>query len=176
MFIPVILGTSREGRRSENAAKFVLDEVLNAKIGTELVDVRDYRIKATDNTEGIAPAVKLAEKLLKSDALIIVSPEYNHSFPGELKMFIDMLYSQWKNKPVGLCGVSIGPYGGTRGIQSLRLACIGVGMLPINEAVYFANVKDIFDQKGKIKDISYGKKVQGMISALTLLADPLSKK
>ena len=50
LFIPVILGTAREGRSSENAARFMLAQAQNSGIESEILDVRDYRLTATDNT------------------------------------------------------------------------------------------------------------------------------
>lgn len=50
MYVPVILGTAREGRQSEKVAKFMLGEVKKAGWETELLDVRDFRIEATDGT------------------------------------------------------------------------------------------------------------------------------
>jgi chromate reductase len=173
MYIPVILGTARQGRRSEPVANFVLETVKQGGLGTELVDVRDYRLTATDNTAEIPPAKKWAEKLLRADGLIIVSPEYNHTFPGELKLFLDLLYDQYHRKPVGLVGVSIGPWGGARGIQALKLTCLALGLYPVLEAVYFPMVGELFDDQGRIKDGSYQKKVNGLVRSLTMHAEAL---
>jgi len=173
MFIPVILGTAREGRQSEKVARLVLEQVQAAGLRTELIDVRDYRIAATDNSEEIPEAKKLAEKIIPADGLIIVMPEYNHTYPGELKMMLDMLYKQYFGKPVAICGVSRGPWGGARGVQALRLTCIALGMHPLLEAVYFPTVQDLFDEGGQIKDRSYEKSVKGLIEALVIKAKAL---
>ena len=121
MYIPVILGTAREGRQSEKVATFIYGLAQKAGLETEIVDIREYRIAATDNTGNIPHAQKWREKIIRADGMIIVSPEYNHTYPGELKMFLDMLYKEYARKPVALCGVSNGPWGGTRGVQALRL-------------------------------------------------------
>jgi NAD(P)H-dependent FMN reductase len=150
MYIPVILGTARKGRESEKAARFMLEETLKAGIESELIDVRDYRIEATDNTEEIPEAKKLAGKIISADGIIIVSPEYNRGYPGELKMMLDMLYKQYARKPVGICGVSSGGIGGARMVEQLKLICIQFQMVPLREAVYFPNVTELFDEKGMI--------------------------
>lgn len=173
MYIPIILGTARKGRESEKAARLVLELTQKAGIDAELVDVRDYRIEATDNTEEMPQAKKWEEKAIKADGFIIISPEYNHTYPGELKMFLDMLYTQYHRKPVGLVGVSNGPWGGTRGIQALRLTCIALGLHPILETVYFPKVGELFDEKGIIKEKSYEKNINGMIKSLTIQAEAL---
>lgn len=155
MYIPVILGTARAGRQSEKAANFMLQEALKTGLESEILDVRDYRIEATDNTGEIPQAKQLSGRIRKADALIIVSPEYNHGYPGELKMMLDMLYKPYFQKPVGICGVSAGGIGGARVVEQLRQVFIEMHMLPIREAMYFPAVQDLFDEKGGIRDESY---------------------
>ncbi len=172
-YIPIILGTARKGRQSEKAARFVLEKTKEKSIKTEIIDVRDYRIKATDNTQKIPNAKRLAPKISKAAGLIIVSPEYNHGYPGELKMMMDMLYKQFHDKPVGICGVSAGGLGGARMVQMLRTVCIAFHMIPINNAVYFSNVQGLFDNKGKIKDKAYHERVEGFLEELMVYAEKM---
>ena len=173
MHIPIILGTAREGRQSEKAAKFILAEVEKFGLETELIDVRDYRLLATDNSEESDLAKKLAGKITRADGLIIVSPEYNHGYPGELKMMLDMLYDQYARKPVGICGVSSSGLGGARMVEQLRLVAIELRMIPIREAVYFSSVKNLLDESGAITDESYHKKAEKFISELVWHAKAL---
>lgn len=173
LYIPIILGTAREGRNSEKAAQFIFSEVKKNEIETEIIDVRDYILKSTDNTGESAQAKKLAEKISRADGLIIVSPEYNHGYPGELKMTLDMLYKEYARKPVAICGVSIGGLGGARMVEQLRLVAIELHMVPIREAVYFSNVSQIFDEGGKIKDLSYTQRVNTMLKELAWYAEAL---
>lgn len=108
--IPVILGTARKGRNSEKIANFVLEEVKKAPgVSTELIDVRDYRIDATDKTKEQPVAKKYCEKIAKADGLIVVTPEYNHGYPGELKMMLDMAYDEYARKPFGVISLGGGP-------------------------------------------------------------------
>jgi len=155
LYIPIILGTARAGRQSEKAAKFMLDETVKAGLKTEIIDVRDFLIGATDNTQKLPQARKLSRKIAKADGFIVVSPEYNHGFPGELKTMLDMLYDEYAQKPVGLCGVSAGRLGGARAVEQLRLVSVELHMVPIREAVYFPMIQDLFDDRGNIKMRSY---------------------
>ena len=59
--IPIILGTARDGRRSEKAARFMLKEATNAGLESEIIDARDYIIGVTDDTEALPQAKKLPE-------------------------------------------------------------------------------------------------------------------
>ncbi len=167
MFIPIILGTAREGRQSEKIANFVLEVVKKAGHESSIIDARDYRLPATDNTGEPEPAKKLAGIVSRADSLIIVCPEYNHGYPGELKMLLDLLYEEYAGKKVGLCGVSMGPLGGARGLQALKLTLLALSLIPVVQAVYFPNVTELFDASGRIKDVSFEKNVKGMLKALT---------
>ena len=84
-----------------------------------------------------------------------MAPEYDHGYPGELKMMLDMLYKEFNRKPVGICGVSAGGTGGVRVVEQLRLVAIEFQMVPIREAIYFSNVHKLFDEEGNITDESY---------------------
>jgi len=173
MYIPVILGTAREGRQSEKVARFMLEETKKTGLESEILDVRDYRTQATDDSGETPQAKKLAEKVTRADGFIIVSPEYNHSFPGEVKMMLDMLYKEYAKKPVGICGVSTGGMGGVRGVEQLRLFCITFHMVPIGEALYFSNVKELFDEKGTIKDEKYYRRTKKFLEELVWHAKAL---
>ncbi|MBI2591671.1 MAG: NAD(P)H-dependent oxidoreductase, partial [Candidatus Brennerbacteria bacterium] len=144
-------------------------------IETELIDVRDYRLPATDNTETSEMAKKFAEKISRADGFIIVAPEYNHSYPGELKMTLDMVFEQYARKPVAICGVSAGGLGGARMVEQLRLVAIEFHMVPIHNAVYFSSVKNLFDENGIIKDQSYMLKVQKLLDELVWYANALKE-
>lgn len=176
LFIPIILGTAREGRASEKVAKFVFGEMAKfADIETELIDVRDYRLQSTDNTETQEIAKKLSEKISRADGLIVVSPEYNHGYPGELKMMLDMLYREYFKKPIGICGVSMGGLGGVRMVEQLRLVSIELHMVPIREAVYFSNVQQLFGEDGNIKDQSYAPRLKTFMDELFWYAKALKE-
>jgi len=173
MYIPVILGTARVGRQSEKAARFMLQKAQEGGLETELVDVRDYRIPATDNTETSTQAQKLAEKAKRADGFIIVSPEYNHGYPGELKMLLDMLFGQYAHRPVGICGVSSGAWGGTRMVEQLRQVCLAFHMVPTSEAVYFPKIQELFDENGNLLGKSQTSQAKKLLTELIWYAEAL---
>ena len=173
MYIPIILGTARQGRQSEKAAQFMLLKAREADLESEIIDVRDYRLEATDNTEISQPAQKLAEKARRADGFIIVSPEYNHGYPGELKMLLDMLFSQYAHKPVGICGVSSGAWGGTRMVEQLRQVCLAFHMVPTGQAVHFPKVQELFDEAGLLKGRSQHGQAKRLLEELIWYARAL---
>lgn len=163
-FIPILLGTAREDRSSENVAKFVLSEVeKDEQIETQLVDVRTMDYTATIPPWGKGGAdekpTKWKEIMSKADGLIIVTPEYNHGYPGELKLVLDSLYAEYEKKPVALCGVSSGGLGGARVVDHIKQVLIELKMVPIREALYFSNVSKLFDDMGIIQNGTYSERV-----------------
>lgn len=175
IFIPILLGSARDGRFSEYAAKFVLKEAENyGQFDTELIDVYDF---VTKSQTGTAMTKEKAEewsaKMSRADGLIIVSPEYNHSYPGELKLMLDQLYKEYNRKPLGICGVSSGSWGGIRMVEQLRLIAIEFQMVPLRTAVYFSNIHALFDAEGKITDGSYKDKVTGLFGEVLWYAKAL---
>ena len=172
MYIPIILGTAREGRESEKVAKFVMTEAGKYGFETELIDVKDY---ASPATWSMKPDIKekISAKIKNADALIIVAPEYNHSYPGELKIFMDNFYQEYFYKPIGICGVSSGFLGGARMVEQLRLVSIEFHMIPIREALFFSSVKTIFNENGSVKDQGYLEKLKTMFKELEMITNRL---
>src|SRR5829696_4187221 len=82
LFIPVILGTPRQGRMSEHVARFVLGEIRKRNaIETTLIDIRTLSIPIADAGETIKDA-EFSTTIMRADALVLVVPEYNHGYPG----------------------------------------------------------------------------------------------
>lgn len=155
--IPVILGTGRTDRRSAGVAQFVHDQ-LAARDGveTQLVDVKAHAPQLTTPPWGAGGAdaeptewKRIAEQ---AHGFVIVTPEYNHGYPGELKLLLDALYDEYKHKPVGVCGVSSGHLGGARVVDHIKPVLIEFSMVPTRNAGYFASVKELFTDAGELKD------------------------
>jgi NAD(P)H-dependent FMN reductase len=68
--------------------------------------------------------------MARADGFVIVSPEYNHGYPGTLKNLLDALFDEWNRKPFGLVGVG-GVSGGLRMMEQLRLVVAGLGAVVV---------------------------------------------
>src|SRR5947208_2542432 len=107
LFIPVILGTTRQGRASESVAKFVFEELgKRAEVETELIDIRDIKLPIDDAGEAIKD-LKFSAQMSRADGLVIVTPEYNHGYPGMLKHVLDTNLKQYIQKAVSCSARSI---------------------------------------------------------------------
>lgn len=149
--IPVILGTARKGRMSAHAARFVSSQLARQPgVETELIDIAQLPMPVDDAGEAIKDAT-FSEKMTRADGLVIVSPEYNHSFPGLLKHVLDSCLSEYIHKAVGVVGVSAGPFGGTRLIQGLLPVFRELGLVTIFWDVNFGTVGKVFNAAGELR-------------------------
>jgi NAD(P)H-dependent FMN reductase len=170
LFIPVILGTARQGRQTENVARFVFERTKNhADVETELIDVRELPMKLDDAGEQIKDP-KFSATVERCDGLIIVTPEYNHGYPGLLKHALDMNLKEYIHKAVGICGVSAGPIGGARVIENLLPVMRELGLVTIFWDVNFGNVQTIFDERGNLLDRNYVRRVDKFFNELIWMA------
>ncbi len=163
IFIPVVLGTAREGRESEAVAKFVFGEFQKHEgLTTELVDVGDHLRNRTLPPYGKGGADEVGtpwkETMSRADGILIVSPEYNRGYPGELKMLLDSLYKEYRRKPMGLIGISDGPWGGSRAVEQLKLVAAGLSMVAVPTTVHTPFADKLFDEDGHITDEKYGER------------------
>ena len=173
LFIPLILGTTRQGRESEHAARFVFERTkARSGVETEFIDIRALPMKLDDAGEQMKDP-KFAATIDRCDGLIIVTPEYNHSFPGLLKHALDMCLREYIHKAVGICGVSAGAFGGTRVIESLLPVMRELGLVTIFEDVNFGKIGTLFDQHGQLLDENFVRRVDGFLNELIWMAKVL---
>ena len=117
---------------------------------------------------------QFSSKVARADGLILVVPEYNHSFPGLLKHVLDTNLKEYVHKAVGVCGVSAGPFGGARMIQSLLPVLRELGLVMIFSDVYFGTAGKLFDPAtGKITDLAYSRRVEKFLNELVWMARAL---
>jgi len=174
LFIPLVLGTAREGRESEKVARFVFGEISkNESLTTQFVDVRDFLFGKTEVYGKVVEPWK--EIMEKADGLIIVSPEYNHSFPGELKILIDSLYDEYVKKPVAVIGVSSGGIGGARMADNIKPILVTLGMVMLPETITFPKSKELFSPDGSILDESYKKRIADLMQNMEWFARTLKE-
>lgn len=173
LFIPVILGTVRKGRASENVARFVFEEVNKREgVTTELIDLRDMQIAIDDAGEAIKDA-KFSATIGRADGLVLVVPEYNHGYPGMLKHVLDSNLKEYIHKAVGICGVSAGGFGGTRVIENLLPVLRELGLVTIFWDGNFSGAQNLFDSNGKLLDQSYAKRIDKFLGELIWMSKVL---
>ncbi len=175
LFIPVLLGTNRKDRLSEHVANWILAKMQERDdIVPHLFDVRDFHLPHDHyGTEIGGDFPEWRDAIIKADGLVIVTPEYNHGYPGSLKSVLDLLLKEYIHKAVAFVGVSAGPWGGTRVIESMVPMVRELGLAVTFSDLNFPTVKSNFDENGKLLDEAYDKRVTGFLDELAWMATTL---
>jgi len=161
LYIPLILGTVRQGRRSEPAARVVYERLAAwPGVQTDWIDVAHMNLRFDGAGEDIKDP-GFAAKMTRSDGLVIVTPEYNHGYPGMLKHALDTCLKEYVHKAVGVVGVSAGPWGGTRVIENLLPVLRELGLVTIFWNVHFTYAGRAFDEQGNLREPGSHDKIIG---------------
>ncbi|MEE1929749.1 NAD(P)H-dependent oxidoreductase [Streptomyces sp. TRM 70351] len=156
--LAVIVGSVREGRFGPTVAtwfaaeartfgRFEVDVVDLAELPLPLVPGRDGQPDAEDERS----ARELSRRLGEADAFVVVTPEYNHSYPAGLKNAVDRTREEWFGKPVGLVSYG-GQGGGIRAAEHLRQVFPEMHAMTVRDALSFHNVWDVFGADGRPRD------------------------
>lgn len=171
--IPVILGTARKGRASAHVANFILEQLRQREgVVTELIDIAKLPIPVDDAGEEIKNP-EFSAQMNAADGLVIVAPEYNHSFPGLLKHVLDTNLEEYIHKAVGIAGVSAGPFGGTRVIESFLPVLRELGLMTIFTDVNFGSVHKVFDDSGKLLEPAFVRRTAKFLDELIWMSKTL---
>ncbi len=126
--IAIISASVRLNRVSHRVALFFEQYIQEQKLGTaEILDLKAYNFPVFEERlrlqpEPLAQTLEFAEKIKKADGVIIVTPEYNGGYPASLKNVVDLLYDEWRRKPIAISTISDGVFGGTQVITSLQFS------------------------------------------------------
>jgi NAD(P)H-dependent FMN reductase len=158
---------------SAHAARFMAQQIEKRRgIATEVIDISKLPMPIDDAGDGIKDSA-YSEKMVMADALVIVTPEYNHSFPGLLKHVLDSCLKEYIHKAAGIVGVSAGPFGGARAIQDFLPVIRELGLVNIFWDVNFGNVASVFDESGKLLDQAFIKRADKFLDELVWMAKTL---
>jgi NAD(P)H-dependent FMN reductase len=175
LFLPIVLGTPRKARESEDVARWVFDKMNERdEIETQFFDVCDFELPHGEYGQEIKDRFpEWRDAIIRADGLVIVTPEYNHGYPGSLKAVLDLLLKEYIHKAVAFVGVSAGPWGGTRVIEACVPMVRELGLAVTFSDLNFPKVASKFDESGKLLDENYEKFVKGFLDELIWMATTL---
>lgn len=175
LFLPILLGTPRMARESEHVAKWVFSKMEEREeIETRFFDVRDFDLPRDHyGTEIGEQFPEWRDAIIRADGLVIVTPEYNHGYPGAMKSVLDLLLKEYIHKAVAFVGVSAGPWGGTRVIEACVPMVRELGLAVTFSDLNFPSVASKFDDDGNLLDHAYGDRVNGFLDELVWMASTL---
>lgn len=171
--IAVIEGTAREQRQSIHVAELI-SEVGAARdeVTSVLVDPVKFDLPG-DGNDPEAKDPQFTKITQEADAFIAVIPEYNHSFPGTLKRIMDSELKNYIHKPIAFAGVSAGPWGGVRAIESFVPVVREYGLIASFADIQFPKVNELFDDSGSLvaEEVdTYTKRINRALDELLWLA------
>ena len=170
--IPVLLGTNRKQRNSAFVARWLVGEMeKRPEIQTRLFDVTDFHLPYDDYGQGLKDNFpEWRDAIVQADGLVIVTPEYNHGYPGPLKAVLDLLLPEYIHKAVAFAGVSAGPWGGTRVIEALLPMCRELGLAVTFTDLNFPFVQRTFDAEGKLLDQAFERRAADFLDELVWMS------
>ncbi len=179
--LKIIIGSTRPTRKGPLVATWFAEIAQqHPDFDVEVVDLKEINLPLFDEPEHprlqkyTHEHTKKWSKIIdEADAFVMVTPEYNFSFPATLKNALDYLVKEWQDKPMAFVSYG-GMSGGTRAVQALKLPVTTLGMMPIPQAVnipsftQFITDKDVFEAN-EILD----KSAQTMLDKLKVWAEAL---
>lgn len=173
--IGVVLASVRQGRRGEGFAKWIQALVAERPgVGAELLDLRDYPLPAYAH-EQMPPATEKAytddtarrwsEKIHRLDGYVVVTPEYDHGYPGNLKNAIDHVHQGWWYKPIAFVSYG-GTASGARAVEQLRNVAVECRMVPVRGEVNIRLIGLELDDDRRPKEALYARMARATINQL----------
>lgn len=179
-FIPIVLGSSRRGRQSPKAARFIESHLQRLpQVDTQIVDLAEYDLPMLEERirmRNDAPprALEFASTLTRADAIVFVSPEYNGGYPAVLKNALDYVLPELKWKPVAIVTVSGGNFGGLEALAQLRLVLLKMGALVLPVSFPITRVQESLDEGGTPSDPSWHTRADAFLSELLWLTEAVA--
>jgi NAD(P)H-dependent FMN reductase len=177
LFIPILLGTPRKGRESGHAANWLYGKMQERgdELETQLFDVRDFNLPQDDYGMEIKDDFpEWRDAMTRADGLVIVTPEYNHGYPGTLKSVLDLLLPEYIHKAVAFAAVSAQVWGGVRVIEALVQTSRELGFAVTFTDLNFPRVQTLFDDDGNLLDEkAYESRVKAFLDELVWMSKTL---
>ncbi|MBF6369620.1 NAD(P)H-dependent oxidoreductase [Nocardia puris] len=159
--LAVIIGSVREGRFAPTVAAWFADQAAaHGGFEVDVIDLAEADLPLA--LPAVPPALEpdpprpagmldLTARLAAADAFVVVTPDYNRSYPAALKSAIDWHFTQWQGKAIGFVGYS-GASGGLLAIEHLRQVFGELDAHTVREYVAFPRYYLLFDDEGKLRE------------------------
>lgn len=156
--IAILSASVRTGRVSHRVALYLKKFLQEKNLATaEILDLNEYQFPVFNERLRLQPnpsaaVLEFASKIKGADGVIIVTPEYNGGYPASLKNVIDLLYDEWRRKPIAIATVSDGIFGGTQVITSLQFTLWKIRAWTVPAMFPTPKAHESFDELGNAAD------------------------
>jgi NAD(P)H-dependent FMN reductase len=166
--IAVIIGSVREGRAGATISRwFVTQAEQRGDIELDVIDLLDVPLPARHPDVPTEEQIRFTERIGRADGFVVVTPEYNHSYPASLKHAIDCVRDEWFAKPVGFVSYG-GMAQGLRAVEHLRLVFAELHVVTMRNGVSI----NLFD--GSVDDNGWVREFAGADRAVKRMLDQLT--
>ena len=146
--VAVVIGSTREGRLAPTISRWLIEHTSRREeFVMDIMDLAEVSLPAVMSKGAGAEVAALNARLGAADAYVVLTPEYNHSFPAPLKAAIDWSSRAWKAKPVAFVAYG-GRAGGLRAVEQLRQVFAEMHAVTIRDTVSFHDAWSVFDSAG----------------------------
>jgi NAD(P)H-dependent FMN reductase len=178
--ITILAGTCREGANTLHIARAA--EAAYAELGetVSLLNLEDLPAGVVSpGVYGSKPEAlekDFTSKVLAADGLLVVVPEYNGSFPGILKHFIDLLPfpESFDGRPVAFIGLSAGANGALRPVEQLQMVFAYRNAFLFNRRVFIPAVYKVLDEDGKVIEAEIADRIRQQAREFTRFVKALA--
>jgi chromate reductase len=176
--ILIISGTNRPLSNALKVARVLLGHYQRMDVKADLLSLADLPREVFD---GAAYASKppgmlaIQQRVLQASGLHVITPEYNGSFPGVLKYFIDMLKfpESFESRPVAFTGEAAGVWGGIRSVEQLQLIFGYRNAYIFPQRVFIPGISQKFDADGRLIDAEIDQRLAKQAQAFAMFTQTL---
>jgi NAD(P)H-dependent FMN reductase len=149
--VAILIGSTRQGRFAPVVANWFAGYIeKRVEFVADMIDLEETALPDV-LSRSPEPAVEmLRSRLAIADAFVVITPEYNHSFPAPLKTAIDWYSDEWIARPVAFVSYG-GNAGGLRAVEHLRQVFAELHAVSVRNAVGFAGAWELFDAAGHLR-------------------------
>ncbi len=163
--IVIISGSVRPGNFTGRAVALVVDEIKkHPGVNVKEIHPAELHLPFPGTDPNSAGTRALQDEVKSATAVVLATPEYHGSFSSIMKLVIENLGfpSVLAGKPVALLGVAAGSIGAIKSLEHLRGVCSHIGAVVLPLATSVANVQKVFDEDGRILDVSVEKMIRNV--------------
>jgi len=174
LHLAIIIGSTRKGRFAPTVAGWFAGQAERRDdMAVDVIDLAGAQLPDVLSDKPGPQVSAVTPRLAAADAFVVVTPEYNHSFPAPLKNAIDWHFKEWQAKPVGFVSYG-GLGGGLRAVEQLRQVFAELHAVTVRDTVSFHEVWAQFDSDGRPKDPGVCERAaKSMLDQLAWWADAL---
>ncbi|MFV0307399.1 MAG: NADPH-dependent FMN reductase [Desertimonas sp.] len=166
--LKLVVGSTRPGRAADRVLPWLTGELTaDERFDVEVLDLREWKLPFFQEHAGSIgdpsaptysePVVKRwNEAMATGDVFVVLTPEYNHSIPGELKNALDSLYLSHalRNKPLGVVAYTGSHVGGARAVEHLVHVAQNFECVALRSTVLIPTVMSTFDDAGGLTTVA----------------------